>query len=289
MSGQFQSRLFYVTDKITGTKFLVDTGAEVSVLPPTNRDKLNSSKLIDTVTELKVSGCKSSVVSPSPMFALPESGNISALLREYTDITRPNFQETPVKHNITHHIITTGPPVHSRPRRLSSEKVLKAKAEFNHMLDLGIIRTSKTHGLHLYTWYLRNLVIGDIVVIIVHNVTVPDRYPIPHIHDFTSTLHGKKIFSKIEPENIPKMAITTPFGLFEFLRMPFGLRNAAQTFQRFIDQVLHGFDFTYAYIDDLLIASEDEQQHEHHLKLLFDRLREFGVVTNFDFLGHRID
>ena len=61
--------------------------------------------------------------------------------------------------------------------------------------------------------------------------------------------------------------------------MPFGLRNAAQTFQRFIDQVLHGFDFTYMLILTIYI-SEDEQQHEHHLKLLFDRLREFDVVIN---------
>nr|CAH8874048.1 unnamed protein product [Trichobilharzia regenti] len=100
-------------------------------------------------------------------------------------------------------------------------------------------------------------------------------------------------------EDIPKTAIITPFGLFEFLRMPFGLRNAAQTFQRFIDEVFRGLDFVYAYLDDCLIASPDKETHLRHLDLAFDRLRQHGVTINIqkcqigvdslDFLGHTID
>ena len=81
--------------------------------------------------------------------------------------------------------------------------------------------------------------------------------------------------------------------------MPFGLRNAAQTFQRFIDQVLRGLDFCYAYIDDLLIASSEVEDHKCHLRLVFECLSEYGVVINpakcefgvaqLQFLGHDVD
>ena len=159
----------------------------------------------------------------------------------------------------------------------------------------------------------------------------------PHIQDLTSALHGTVIFSKINlvrayhqipvaEEDVHKTAITTPFGLFEFTRMPFGLHNAAQTFQRFIDTVLRGLSFSYAYIDDVLIASTSKEEHKHmvpkksgdwrpcgdyrslnrvteldrhHLRLVFERFKEYGVlihpskcefgVFSLQFLGHVVD
>ncbi|GBP81509.1 hypothetical protein EVAR_64218_1 [Eumeta japonica] len=62
--------------------------------------------------------------------------------------------------------------------------------------------------------------------------------------------------------------------------MTFGLRNAGQTFQRFVDELTRGLNFCFAYLDDFLVYSKDEEEHEKHLKQIFDRMREYGMLIN---------
>ena len=81
-------------------------------------------------------------------------------------------------------------------------------------------------------------------------------------------------------EDIPKTAIVTPFGLFEFLRMPFGLKNAAQAFQRLMDGMLRHISFAFVYIDDILVASPDPESHRKHLHELFELLSVNGININ---------
>ena len=77
--------------------------------------------------------------------------------------------------------------------------------------------------------------------------------------------------------DIPKTAIITPFGLYEFLRMPFGLKNAAQVFQRLMDGILRDVNCAFVYLDDILVSSPDEETHVQDLKSVFSLLSQHGI------------
>ncbi|GFX44835.1 hypothetical protein TNCV_1901481 [Trichonephila clavipes] len=142
-----------------------------------------------------------------------------------------------------------------------------------------------------------------------NSVTEFDSYPMPYLNDFAHALHGKKIFSKIDifkafhqipiaECDIPKTAVTTPWGLYEYTHLCFGLVNAPQTFMRFMHEVLRGFPFCFVYLDDILCYSENAEEHRSHLRTIFQRLSSYGLklniskcvfgVTELIFLGHLI-
>jgi cleavage and polyadenylation specificity factor subunit 1 len=194
---------------------------------------------------------------------------------------------------------------------LSTAQLAVAEKTFKELESLGIVRRSSSPWatpLHMVpkpngSWRP----CGDYRQL--NNVTIPDKYPLPNMQDLSSFLHDAKIFSKIDltkgyyqvpmdEADIPKTAIITPFGLFEFLFMPFGLANAAQTFQRLMDSLFRSFPFVFVYLDDLLIFSKSRSEHLVHLEQILSILAENGLHINPDkclfaqeevtFLGHQV-
>jgi hypothetical protein len=111
------------------------------------------------------------------------------------------------------------------------------------------------------------------------------------MQDFNGGLAGKLVFSVIDlvrgfhhipvyAEAVCKTAIITPFGLYEFLRMPFGLMNAGQAFQRLMDGVLRAVDFVVVCLDDILVASSSAKEHSDHLRQVLPLLSDNGFVVN---------
>ena len=123
-----------------------------------------------------------------------------------------------------------------------------------------------------------------------NDLTIKNRYPIPRIHE-TLTLLGKAtVFTKLDVISafnrmrIAKgdeylTAFRTRFGLYEYLVMPFGLANAPSSFQNYINDTLKGYldEFCTAYIDDILIFSRSQEEHQEHVRRVLSRLLNAGL------------
>lgn len=123
--------------------------------------------------------------------------------------------------------------------------------------------------------------------------TIPDAYPLPRIDDSLDALGGAQLFSTLDlasgyyqvamkEEDREKTAFITPFGLYEYRRMPMGLSTAPATFQRLMQTTMNdmAFQILLVYLDDLLVYSKTFDEHLERLQRVFNRLREVGLKLN---------
>ena len=141
-----------------------------------------------------------------------------------------------------------------------------------------------------------------------NEVTIKNKYPLPQIDDLFGQLQGSQVIdlrsgyhqTKIRPSDIPKTAFISKYGLYEYTVMSFGLTNTPAYFMNLMNMVFRDFldKFVVVFIDDILIYSKTEEEHEQHLRLVLQRLQEHQLyaklskcefwIDEVPFLGHII-
>jgi hypothetical protein len=127
-----------------------------------------------------------------------------------------------------------------------------------------------------------------------NDVTIKNKYPLPYIDDLFDQMRGARVFSKIDlrsgyhqmkirPSDIPNTAFSTRYGLYEFTVMSFGLTNAPAYFMNLMNKVFMEYldKFVVVFIDDILIYSKNDSDHEEHLRMVLQKLRDNQLYAKF--------
>ncbi|KAL0556757.1 hypothetical protein IC582_005273 [Cucumis melo] len=197
------------------------------------------------------------------------------------------------------------------PYRMAPAELKELKVQLQEFLDKGFIRPSMS------PWGAPVLFVkkkdGSMRLCIdyreLNKVTVKNRYPLPRIDDLFDQLQGATVFSKIDLRSgyhqlrikdgdVPKTAFRSRYGHYEFIVMSFGLTNAPAVFMDLMNRVFREFldTFVIVFIDDILIYSKTEAEHEEHLRIVLQTLRDNKLYAKFSkcefwlkqvsFLGH---
>ncbi|XP_068229908.1 uncharacterized protein [Palaemon carinicauda] len=221
-----------------------------------------------------------------------EREELEAVLKSYPAIC----SDTPGCCTLVQHDIVLEPnanPVRQPFYRVSHRLLPALKAEVEYLLKLDLAAPSKSpwaspcilvkkpnNSYRMCTDYRR-----------VNSVTVKDAYPLPRIADIIDSVSNSKYLTQIDllkgyyqikltDRTREISAFITPFGLFEYRVLPFGMTNAPATFQRMVHEVTRGLEGVYVYLDDIVIASISWDEHLKILRELFKRLLEANLVIN---------
>ncbi|KAK1660205.1 hypothetical protein QYE76_048364 [Lolium multiflorum] len=202
-------------------------------------------------------------------------------------------------------------PIAQRPYRMNPQELIELKKQLDDMLSKGLILPSaspwgspvifvdKRDGIIRLCVDYRKL----------NDVTIKNKYHLPKIDDLFDQMNGAKVFSKIDlrtgyhqlkvrESDIPKTAFTTRYGLYEYTVMSFRLTNAPAYFMNLMNKVFMEYldKFVVVFIDDILVYSKTEEEHEEHLRLVLGTLRKHQLYAKFSkcqfwlkqvgFLGH---
>jgi hypothetical protein len=247
-----------------------------------------------------------------------ESNPIEAIriVSEFPDVFLEELPGMPPERKVEFAIelIPGTAPISKRAYRVSGPELVELKKQIDELLEKGYIRPSTS------PWAAPVLFMDKkdgtkrmcIDCRALNEVTVKNKYPLPRIEDLFDQFRGASVFSKIDlrsgyhqlrirPVDISKTTFITKYGLYEFMVMSFGLSNAPAYFMYLMNSVFIDYldKFVVVFIDDILIYSQNEQEHEKHLRKVLQRLRHCQLYAKLSkcefwisevlFLGHIIN
>lgn len=246
-----------------------------------------------------------------------EKRELTKLCYNYRDLFYSEKIPLTFTHAVKHELrLRDNTPIFVRSYRQAPQQRAEIKNQIDNLLKQGIIRESvspwscpvhivpkKTDASGKVKWRLvidyRRL----------NERMVEDKYPLPNIYDILDRVGRAQYFTTLDlasgyhqvemhPDDIEKTAFSIERGHYEFLRMPFGLKNAPSTFQRLMDHILRGVDNVFTYLDDVIIISTSLQQHLEKIKEVFERFKLHNLKIQLDksdflkkqvaFLGHEL-
>lgn len=254
-------------------------------------------KLSDNVNFVNSSGFPYEI---SPITSFSE---LSPLEKNKLDVIIKNFENISYEKKglgktdlVQHKITTVGEPIKQRYYPLSPAKLKELNLEIDKMLKDNIIQPSRSPWSNPLVLVAKKD--GSLRVCLdsrkLNSVTVKDSYPLPFISRILMNLRDARFLSSIdlsqaffqislEPSSREKTAFVVPGrGLFEFIRMPFGVTNAPAELQRLVD-TLFGPEFDdnlFCFLDDLILVSKDFNSHITLLEKVHQRLKDAGLTIN---------
>ena len=211
---------------------------------------------------------------------------MDALLKEYESQFAKD--ETSIRTRpLTEMTIDTGnsDPLSQKSYPIAMKNYQWVKEEIEELLTAKVICSSQS------SWSAPIIVIpkgdgGKRLIInyrALNKVTRKFTWPMPKVENIFSKLNGAKYFSTLDlragyhhipldKSSIPKTAFNSPFGKYEYVKVPFGLAQAPAYFQELMTRILKDFDFAIAYLDDIIIFSRTAEEHLSHIKKVFEKL-----------------
>jgi len=245
---------------------------------------------------------------------LPEAtAQFASVVKEYADVFKAPPAGLPPQRGVVHEIpLVPGsvPPI--RPiYPMSQPELVELKRQLEELIAKGyVVPSVSPYGSPVLFVKKKS---GELRLCVdyrgLNKISVKNSYPLPLIDELLDRLHGVEYLSSIDlnsayyqiriaDEDVPKTAFRCRYGSYEFKVMPFGLSNAPATFMRLMHDVFRDYEdvFIIIFLDDILVYSKTAEDHEKHLRLVFDKLREHQLYAkaskckigcdSLPFLGH---